>query len=367
MFNSNNLASRVYFDITVSNLNSTSLTSNPYLKFTETRSIPFVQNPSQYFFSIVRFSLDTNSLPIFVPTIQASQSDANLTIYSLSMTYNNITVQSYIEFIPQDTTQSLPTAPSNTSTGLQVFTDYYYVYNYEYLIYLMNNTLKSCFNSLASQTALPTANIPYLKWDSVNNIATLITDQAGFNDQSDDYISLYFNNALYQLFPSFPSFVSNSISTSGLNYIISCSSYGIADTITKTTYTALSCVQEYSTISIWNPVASIVFTSNTLPIVAENLSSPLVFMDGQTLQSTNGSNIANIITDFESNTGIYKSSLVYQPYIFRYKQLMGTSALYNLDIQCFWKNRFGSLIPFKLNAGNTATVKICFSLLGTEN
>jgi len=72
-------------------------------------------------------------------------------------------------------------------------------------------------------------------------------------------------------------------------------------------------------------------------IVAENLSLPLVFMDGQTLQSTNGSNIANFITDFESNTGIYKSSLVYQSYIFKYKQLMGTSALYNLDIQCVWK------------------------------
>ena len=367
MFNSNNLASRVYFDITVSNLNSTTLTSNPYLKFTESRSIPFVQNPSQYFFSIVRFSLDCNSLPIFVPTIQASQSDPNLTIYSLSMTYNNITVQSYIEFIPQDKTQTIPIAPKYTSTGLQIFTDYYYVYNYEYLIYLINNTLTTCFNSLASQTTLPTTNIPYLKWDSVNNIATLISDQIGFNDQSTDFISLYFNNALFQLFPSFPSIVSNSVSTTGLNYQISCSSYGIADTITKSTYIAFSCVQEYSTISIWNPIASIVFTSNTLPIVAENLSSPLVFIDGETLQSTNGSNIANIITDFESNTGIYKSSLVYQPYIYRYKQLLGTNPLYNLDIQCFWKNRIGSLIPFKLNAGNTATVKICFSLLGTEN
>jgi len=152
MWNSKNLVSRVYFDVTVSNLNSTSITSNPYLKLTETRSIPFDQNPSRYFFSIVRFSLDKNISPIFVPTIQAIQSDDILTIYSLSMTYNNITLQSYIKFIPQDTTQSLPTASSNTSTGLQVFTDYYYVYNCETIIYVMNNTLTSCFNSLASQT-----------------------------------------------------------------------------------------------------------------------------------------------------------------------------------------------------------------------
>ena len=39
--------------------------------------------------------------------------------------------------------------------------------------------------------------------------------------------------------------------------------------------------REFSTISNWSPVSSIVFTSNTLPIVATQLSSPVVYQNGQ--------------------------------------------------------------------------------------
>jgi len=71
--------------------------------------------------SIVRFSLDTCSLPIWVPTIQANQSDYDLTIYSVSMTYNSQTVQTYVSYVPQDLTQSIPPKPNTTQTGLQLF------------------------------------------------------------------------------------------------------------------------------------------------------------------------------------------------------------------------------------------------------
>lgn len=361
-FSASNLSEIEYFDITVSSLNTSSLNSNPILQFNESRSKPFVYNPSEYFFYIVRFSLDTNSLPIFVPSIQASQSDSNLTIYSISMSYDNTTVQTYMKFIPQDQTQGIPSAPIKNNYGLQVFDNYYYVYNYEYVIYLVNNTLKSCFDSLTSSYSgtLPTTNIPYLKWDSVNRIATLITDNAGFNDSSDNYISLFFNNALYQLFPSLPSKIINSTSSLGLNYLISCSCYGIATTETILGYTSFNCIQEYSTVSNWNPVLSIVFTSNTLPMVAEQISAPIVYINNLTVHSTNTSNIANIISDFESNDGIYKPFIIYQPYIFRYKQLIGNAPLYNIDIQCYWKNRYGNLIPFYLNSGGSGNLKLAF-------
>jgi len=328
-----------YFDITVSNLNSTSTASNPILQFNETRANPFIRTPSDYVFYIVRFSLDTNSVPIWIPSIQSSQEDSDLTIYSVSMVYNGITVQTYMTFIPQDLSASKASSPLRNTNGIQdLSSKYYYVYNYQYVIFLLNNTLYNCFNSLASQTSLPTTNCPYFTWDTTNNTATLISDIAGFNDDSSNYISLYFNNALYQLFVSLPSIYSNSSSSKGLIYQISPSSYGIAQTTSLNGYTAYQCVQEYSTVSIWNPITSIVFCSNTMPMNPEQISSPLVYINGITLQSTNSSNINNIITDFESNDGIYKPSLVYQPYIFRYKQLLGDRALYNIDITCYFKN-----------------------------
>lgn len=365
-FNSNHIASRLYYDILCTNLNTKS-SSNPVLSFQETRSKPFIYSPENYYMSIVRFSLDTCSLPIFVPTIQANQPDYNLTIYSVSMTYNGQTVQTYVQFVPQDLTQSVPSKPNTTQTGLQSFSEYYYVYNYEYVISLVNTALATCFASLGALTALPTTNIPYLKWDNTNLVATLITDQAGFNNSSNDFIGLYMNNAMYQLFSSLPMILNSTTSSTGLNYQISCNAYKIASTSNTGTYTQQLLIQEYSTISVWNPVMSIVFTSNTMPIVCEQLSAPLVYMNGTTIQSTNNSNIANIITDFESDNGMYKPNLVYQPSIYRYKELIGNSPLSSIDIQCFWKSRAGNLIPFYLNAGCSASLKIMFALVGTQN
>ena len=368
-FNSNHIAERQYYDIIVSNLNTKS-SSNPVLNFQESRSNPFVYSPQNYYMSIIRFSLDTCSLPIFVPTIQADQDDCNLSIYSVSMTYNDATVQVYMNFVPQDKTQSLPSSPKSTKTGLQIFSEYYYVYNYEYLISLLNITLATCFASLQTTYSgtLPTANIPFLRWDSVNKIASLVTDQAGFNNSSSSsYIGLYFNNALYQLFSSFPMLLQSTTSLTGLNYQLSCNTYGIATTENTGSYLAQILQQEYSTISIWNPVMSIVFTSNTMPIVSEQLSAPLVFLNGSTKQSTNTSNIANIISDFEANKGLYKPNLVYQPTIYRYKELIGNSPLNSIDISCFWKNRIGNMVPFYLNAGCSASIKFMFCLKGTQN
>ena len=365
-FNANHIASRLYYDVLASNLNTKS-SSNPILTFTETRSKPFIYSPKDYYMSIVRFSIDTCSLPIFIPTIQSNQSDPNLTIYSVSMTYNNQIVQTYINFIPQDKSQPQAASPNTTPTGLQIFSEYYYVYNYEYVIYLLNNTLETCFNSLAALTTLPTSNVPYFKWDPTNNIATLISNQNGFDDTSDDYISLYMNNALYQLFSSLPMKINSTSSTNGLNYQISTSNYGNANTENVSNYTAQLLIQEYSTISVWNPVMSMVFTSNTMPIVCEQLSAPLIYLNGITIQSTNNSNIANIITDFEANDAIYKPLLVYQPTIYRYKELIGNSPLSSIDISCFWKSRSGNLIPFYLNAGCSASIKLMFCLIGTQN
>ena len=163
-------------------------------------------------------------------------------------------------------------------------------------------------------------------------MATLITDNAGFNDSGTNYIKLYFNNSLYNLFESFPSFTSNSYSTSGLFYQISCSSYGIAETTTINSYTALLCSQEFSTISIWNPVTSIIFISNTLPIKAENLGAPLLYLNDETYQSTNSNKIASVITDFQPGDNIYKSYVNYQPSLLRYIQLNGNQPISKIGL-----------------------------------
>ena len=74
---------------------------------------------------------------------------------------------------------------------------------------------------------------------------------------------------------------------------------------------------EVSSIDAWNPVNSIVFTSNTLPIVPSQ-TSPAKLYNSNTngLTSSGLANITNILSDFEipvSATNQYISEMSYVP------------------------------------------------------
>lgn len=64
---------------------------DPPVRFNETRDAPLVRDASQYYFSIVRFSMDgpNRDLPILIPTIQqgTGQNNPNLTTYGMAISY----------------------------------------------------------------------------------------------------------------------------------------------------------------------------------------------------------------------------------------------------------------------------------------
>jgi hypothetical protein len=63
---------QVYFDITVSNFQSTT-TKPPVFFFNEQRTMPFISNPEEYYLSILRFTMETGSLPVFIPSIEETE------------------------------------------------------------------------------------------------------------------------------------------------------------------------------------------------------------------------------------------------------------------------------------------------------
>jgi len=373
---------KLYYDITITNL-QTKTTPPPIAYFNESRNTPFVYKPEDYYFSIIRFTLDTPTLPVFVPDIVPFSSNRDLTIYTFTLSWTNpvapfqtFTQQTPVTFIPQDKEATPPSPPSSTTNGLQNnLGGYYNIYNYQYWIYLCNNALTQCFNDLNTQVtgaglALPTTNAPVLNFDTQNNIGILIADQAGYDYTVSDHIKIYFNPAMYQLFSSFPVIIENlTTSTLGINLLIDTNTFGGSNLVqyppTSPTYTAIQVFQEYSTIALWTPITSIVFCSNTLPIVPNQVSAPLLFLDGRVLTSGNNSNIAQVITDFVSDTGIYKPNIVYNPQAeYRLIELQGNRPLTNVDVTIFWKNRVGELIPFRLSSGSTATIKVLFTKKG---
>ncbi len=68
--------------------------SDPEIRFNETRDTAIVKDASQYYFSIVRFSMDgaNRDLPLFIPQVQEStgQTNPNLTQYGMAFSLEGI-------------------------------------------------------------------------------------------------------------------------------------------------------------------------------------------------------------------------------------------------------------------------------------
>jgi len=65
--------------------------TDPQIRFNETRDFSLIKDCSQYYFSIIRFTMDgpNKDLPLFIPDIQEStgQTNVNLTSYSVSIPF----------------------------------------------------------------------------------------------------------------------------------------------------------------------------------------------------------------------------------------------------------------------------------------
>jgi len=378
-------ADQIYFDVTVSNFQSTT-TQPPIFYYNEQRTMPFINCPEDYYLSIIRFTMETGTLPVFVPTIVPNQANIDLTLYQITLDFvdpissNSYSVTEPLIWIPQDASAPLPPAPNATQNKLQDSTGgYYNTYNYTWLALLITNTFQTAFTALdaavtAAGDTLPTQFAPLVYWDSTSNGIVMYADVAGYNYDPAaplNEIKVFWNAPLYELFPSVPAqLIGYSPTISPKNFRIGFLNVG-ATNLTDITpvpptvpavYKAITVYQEQSTAANLTPITAIVFTSNTLPIQPSQVSTPIILNDAQQVSlGGNNSDIANIITDLVSDTGAYRPNLVYIPQAqYRLITLYGNQPLFNLDLQIFYRLKTGQLIPFRIASGNTVTVKIAF-------
>lgn len=367
----------IYYDIVSTNFQSTE-SEEPFLRFNESRTNPIINNTGEYYLSIVRFSLDTYSLPNFICQIQPNQGDRDLSIYSLTLEYDDglggITTapQEYVEWIPQNKNAVLPVPPNQTNSGFQENTSYYYCFQFQYWLEMINLSFgKAMVNLITAVPALAGTLQPVLTWDVTTQKAILQAPTAEFNQSNVAKIKIYFNPPMFALFNSFPSFNFGTKNvTLGRNYQMLIADFTGVNTIllpTNPVAPATSVVftqmfQEFSTIDTWTPIASIVFTSNTIPIISNQLSAPLIFNNGQTSSGIgNNANFAQIITDFATNQQVFKPNVLYTPTAeYRRVDMTGNTPLTNIDINVYWRDKLGQLNPFLLASGATAGIKFLF-------
>lgn len=414
----------IYYDLNITNNDTSNNNTTPFLEFNETRSNPILDNPSNYFVSVIRFSLETPSLPVFIPALKLPSVNINETNYTITMgAYEGATWREFqvpLIWIPEDLDATVPTLPITDFDS-----PYYYCYSYTHFIYnIVNKALADCYNGL--DTAFPGLNLnqgnqPFMSWESGADKATLFAVANAF-DQNEpnsriaplnvagNYVRLYFNQALFNLFSSFEAYKNKqsgdpTTAQAGLgrkDYIIKIYNqnntnigtqpfngpgaaaptvvgYSGSSNITPFLPNQLPATaqgypiaaysryfiymkQEYTTTPLWNPVSNITFTTSLLPVNPNLVSTPLIFNSGSTPQSQ--SNIANVLTDLEVPLIVgrdYKPNLLYVPQSeYRLIDLNGNVPLSSIQIGVFWRDAYGHLHPFYLLAGNSATIKLLF-------
>lgn len=150
------------------------------IRFNETRDAPIVKDASQYYFSIVRFSMNgpNKNLPLFIPIIQTNgfnytfQADPNLTIYYASIPYQRawnvkdsggnvfeklftiIPSSTPLIYVPETQNTLVAPVPNPSAIGFSkqdLSTRYYWVYTYKHWVQLVNNTFATAMLNVYNQ------------------------------------------------------------------------------------------------------------------------------------------------------------------------------------------------------------------------
>ena len=351
----------IYYDLLITNIENN---NQPAIEcvFNEQRSTPYLTQPELYEMSIIRFTIDTPAIPLFRPIIKSNQPDINATVYSLTLQNNvsGLKSQVFVEWAPQDIINAPPTPPSQTQDGLQDnYTGYYDCTSYAWFLKLINNAFET------AATTLGIATSPKIIFDSGSQLFILVCDDVSYNSQLPNYYEIYMNKSLYQLFSAFPAINTSHGLTDGLNFKIITNLYdGFASesvTFNGVTYNGLHIYSEFPTISLWNCITSIRFTTNNLPIVPSNISNPILSQNGVIIRSGINPDTSRIITDLTA-IDTYKPNLVYNPSAeYRQIELTGSRPLNDINIACYYVDREAKLYPFRLSSGSSCSMKILFT------
>jgi len=148
--NYNTDPNHLYYDLQLLNNDTVGAGEILPVRFTETRTSTILANPSEYFLSIQRFSLDTPSLPLFLPEVETRtdyyfniNSDPNQLVYKMAFYKWGSAVQPVYRPVAYsnqyDVTVPVPVAPFDIET---LSNPYYFVYQYRDFIDMLNTTLQ---------------------------------------------------------------------------------------------------------------------------------------------------------------------------------------------------------------------------------
>lgn len=312
----NNIYYNVRIDAQTSN--ETGANGLPAASFRENRVEPIIENPEHYELAVERFKVPGSTIPIFL---------WKENLYEVQMEFDGVVITNVLQFIPN---------------GLDLYGDA--IWNYQEFLDSLNNSLTQAFIDMkAAKPLAPPTEAPFFTYDAPTKLFLFNAEKLYDDNGAVATIEIFFNTALSQLF-SFQYFYESNLDRVKLipkdngnnSAIINAKAY-------------FSTPQEYTTLSLWNDLAQIVFDTDTIPVEQE-------LQPGQT-------NVTQrIVTDFEPiETLNDRTSFQFFPQgPLRYYDLKSKYPMRSIDVKIRWVNKLGQTFPIYLDNDNAATVKLLF-------
>ena len=326
----------LYFDISISSNNQTRVTRTSY-SAVRTRNI--VDKASDYFISVIRFTIPAFYVPVLVVPI--ADIATGETDYSVSVGYDGEYVEKKLFYTNQG--NFIPDARVSN-----------YMFSYSQMVDMINTALEEAFNDL---TAPPAGSVaPFITFNSTTQLFTLYGQNDSYNESLDPRVEVFMNDQLYSLFGSFyverlssgTSFNANGRDVRIKFVDLKNNVVDGIDPLDPNVYVAM--MQDFSTLYNWNPYKRIVIVSNNLPIQSESVLG-------------DGDGFLNVLTDFEPSNDVTDTRSVYQyepSAQYRLIDMVSDAPLRNIDLAIYWQDIDSNLIPLYIPFDSQVTLKLAF-------
>ena len=369
--------------------------------FVEERVQPLIQNPDDYYLSVVRFSIDGTWIPIFLcKTVYDpyNPQSPNTTPYIITITYGNYQFAIPLEFIPESDVP-IPNPPVNINQQ-DLTSPYYFVYYYSTIVTMLNNAIYKAFHGFTNAIINPnpghhvdglydkvpglsTLPLPYFIYDSELEVFSLIVPYLDnplapgvkayvTQFDSNNYpvvnvpnaIKIFMNTELSLLIDGFDFFAYDAYTVNLMiirnfqnNY------YNPPNLPIPNTPEWLASTQQYNTIGSLTSIQSIVFTTNTIPVQHEYIPTNAVV--GSAGSQSGNISFRNTLTDFIPSVferaGQPRSRYIYNPTAqFRLISLKSNQPLTKIDLHMWWSDQYNNLYPLYVSYNQSNSVKLMF-------
>lgn len=365
----NTVATHVYYNVSIRNTSE----SEAIATFSETLSMPLLEDCGKYYMSLVRFNIPTDYIPIMIfPVMPYPNTDPDKSIYSVTLSYNGVDSQVYLQWTPERASSTALTGRRllSATAPSQQAVEYYYMYSYQHFIDILNKALS---DALAGLVGAPNSvQAPFALIDMASSLITVNAQSDYFDSNVDGGIKLYFNADLHNLLDNFQFIHHGDGQVNGKDYELMIKNNGrnimnstsVMPPNTHVENVWYSMTQEYPNLSDFNSFAGLVIKTGSIPIRTESV--PVAQKFGTAVQAVSSSaNYEPIITDFDiaSEKGWENRSVVmyYTQSEYRMIDVLGKGQeLKNMSFSIYWRDSYGNLYPLKIGRNSTASLKILF-------